>query len=188
LKKDETATNIARIYGVGRTTVNDIKRDAEKIEQHVSQMQSNDAGDVRSRKTTKSAKYEQLDNVMTYQWFVQARSQGIPLSGPIITTKAGEMNKKLDGDPNFKASTGWLDKFKFRHGIRQLDVSGEKLSANSAVIAEFKERFKLKIQCDLKLVREQVYNCDETGTQLQESLTTKNTHNIIFGKNSSTFR
>ncbi|XP_060854978.1 jerky protein homolog-like [Metopolophium dirhodum] len=94
---------------------------------------------------------------------IQARSQGIPLSGPIITTKAGGMNKKLDGDPNFKASTGWLDKFKFRHGIHQLDISGEKLSANSAVIAEFKEQFKLKIQCDLKLVREQVYNCDETG-------------------------
>ncbi|KAL4148664.1 hypothetical protein QTP88_002837 [Uroleucon formosanum] len=64
LKKDETATNIAQIYGVGRTTVNDIKRDAEKIEQHVSQMQSND-GDVRSRKTMKSAKYEQLDNNTT---------------------------------------------------------------------------------------------------------------------------
>lgn len=38
LKKGETATNIAQIYGVERTTVNDIKRDAEKIEQHVSQM------------------------------------------------------------------------------------------------------------------------------------------------------
>jgi len=34
LKKGETATNIAHIYGVGRTSVNDIKHDAEKIEQH----------------------------------------------------------------------------------------------------------------------------------------------------------
>jgi len=38
LKKGETATNIAQIYGVGRTTVNDLKCDAEKIEQHVSLM------------------------------------------------------------------------------------------------------------------------------------------------------
>ncbi|KAL4143342.1 hypothetical protein QTP88_005683 [Uroleucon formosanum] len=136
LKKGETASNIAQIYGVGRTTINDIKQDAEKIEQQVSQMQSNDR-DVRSRKTTKSVKYEQLDNVM-YQWFIQARS---------------EINKKLDGDPNFKASTGWLDKFKLCHGIRQLDI----------IIAKFKEQFKLKIQCDLKLVTEQVYNYDETG-------------------------
>lgn len=30
LKKGETPTSIALIYGVGRTTVNDIKRDAEK--------------------------------------------------------------------------------------------------------------------------------------------------------------
>lgn len=35
---------------------------AKKFEQHMSQMQSNN-GDVRSRKTMKSAKYEQLDNV-----------------------------------------------------------------------------------------------------------------------------
>lgn len=104
LKKGETATNIAQTYGVGRTTVNDVKWDAEKIEQHVSQMQSND-GDVRSRKTMKSAKYEQLDNVM-YQWFIQARSQGIPLSGPIITTKAGEMNKKTRRRPKLQTKHG----------------------------------------------------------------------------------
>jgi hypothetical protein len=72
------------------------------------------------------------------------------------------MNKKLDGDPNFKASIGWLDKFKCRHGIRKLDISGEKLSANSAVIAEYTVQFKEKVT-KLNLVREQVYNCDETG-------------------------
>jgi len=120
LKKGETATNIAQIYGVGSTTVNDIQRDTKKIEQYVSLMQSND-GDVKSRKTMKPAKYEQLGNFM-YQWFIQARSQGIQLSGPIIMAKAIiviiTMNKKLNSDPNFKASIGWLDKFKFRHGIR----------------------------------------------------------------------
>jgi ribosomal protein S10 len=109
--------------------VNDIKRDAEKIERHVSKMQNID-GDPKTRKTMKSAKYDQLDTVM-YQWLIQARTQGIPLSGPVIMAKAVEMNKKLDGDPKFKASIGWLDKFKCRHGIRKLDISGEKLSANS---------------------------------------------------------
>lgn len=47
-----------------------------------------------------------------YNWFIQARNQGIPLSGPIITTKAVEMNKTLDGDSNFKARIGLLDKFR----------------------------------------------------------------------------
>jgi len=31
LRKGETATGIAQIYGVGKTTVNDIKRGAEKL-------------------------------------------------------------------------------------------------------------------------------------------------------------
>ncbi|XP_049958140.1 uncharacterized protein LOC126474706 [Schistocerca serialis cubense] len=77
LRKGETATSVALIYGIGRTTVNDIKRDADKIEQHVSTMQSMD-GDVRTRKTMKPAKYDELDTAM-YRWFIQARSQGIPL-------------------------------------------------------------------------------------------------------------
>lgn len=137
LKKGETATSIALDYDVGRTTSNDIKRDSDKIENHVSKMQSTD-GDVQTRKTMKAAKYKQLDNAM-YQWFIQARSQGIPLSGPIIMAKAVVMNKKLNADPNFKASVGWIDKFKFRHGIRQLNISGERLSADSTGIANFRK-------------------------------------------------
>jgi hypothetical protein len=62
LKKGETATCIALIYGVGRSTVNDIKRDVEKVER-VSNMQNIDGG-PKTRKTMKSAKYGQLDTVM----------------------------------------------------------------------------------------------------------------------------
>ena len=31
----------------------------------------------------------------------------------------------------FKASNGWLHNFQARHGIRELDLSGEKLSADN---------------------------------------------------------
>ena len=57
--------SVAQIYGVGRTTVIDIKQDAEIIEQSVSKTQTMD-GNVSYRKTMKPAKYEQLDN-STYQ-------------------------------------------------------------------------------------------------------------------------
>jgi hypothetical protein len=140
LKKGETATNITQIYGVGKLTVNERKRDDKKIGLYVSHMQTND-GVVKSRKTKKPAKYEQLDNDM-YEWFIQARSQGVSLSDSIIMTKTGEINIKLNNDTNFKASI-----------VLQV--------WNSIVVAEIKERFKLKKQCDLKLVREEVYNCDE---------------------------
>lgn len=66
-EKSKFTTNIAQIYRVGKTSVNNIKGDAEKNEQHVSLMQSNDRH-VRSGKTMKPVKYEQLDNIV-YQWF-----------------------------------------------------------------------------------------------------------------------
>lgn len=53
---------------------------------------------------------------------MQVRSQGQPISGPLICEKALDMNKKLGGDADFKASTGWLMRFKSRHGIRELDI------------------------------------------------------------------
>lgn len=35
---------------------------------------------------------------------IKGHSQGIPLSVPILMVKEVEMNKNLDGDPNFRAS------------------------------------------------------------------------------------
>lgn len=63
---------------------------------------------------------------LVYQWFIQIRSKGVFLSGP-SQVKAMEFHKKMNGDPSFNVSTGWLHRFKNCHGISQLDISGEKL-------------------------------------------------------------
>ncbi|KAG5884995.1 hypothetical protein JTB14_025341 [Gonioctena quinquepunctata] len=58
------------------------------------------------------------------------------------------------------ASNGWLRNFKFRHGVRELDLAGEKLSADSAAAENFIEKFKTASEsCDPEFV----YNADETG-------------------------
>ena len=41
----------------------------------------------------------------------------------------------------FKASSGWLKNFKSRHGIRESDIEGEKLSSDLAAGRVFKEKF-----------------------------------------------
>ena len=45
-----------------------------------------------SRKTMKEAQNKQLDNA-AYLWFAQKRFQGTPISGPILATKALELNR-----------------------------------------------------------------------------------------------
>jgi hypothetical protein len=49
-------------------------------------------------------------------WIICASDKNIPVSGLILREKAEEFAKEV-GHSEFKASTGWLDKFKRRNGI-----------------------------------------------------------------------
>ncbi|XP_003740248.1 jerky protein homolog-like [Galendromus occidentalis] len=109
----------------------------------------------------KTAKDEMLEAAL-YKWFVQKRTLGFPFSGFIICQKALELNQKLGGDPEFKASQGWLGKFKNRHGIRELEVQGERMSSD----VEAAERFVSEVNGllhDGAFDLDFIYNPDETG-------------------------
>ncbi|GBM01686.1 Jerky -like [Araneus ventricosus] len=75
--------------------------------------------------------------------------------------KVLNFNSKLGGSKEFRDSSGWLEKFKNRHGIRQLSIAGEKLSSDSeagnSFIAELQELIVKE-----KLTADQICNCDET--------------------------
>lgn len=95
--------------------------------------------------------------------FSAQRQKGSPISGPILQEKALFFRNKLEeGEKDFTASSGWLDRWKKGYGIRQLEICGEKLSADSEIVAKFCEKFQNIIQQE-NLTLDQVYNCDETG-------------------------
>ena len=50
-----------------------------------------------SRKTMKDSQNKQLDTAL-YLWFAQKRSKGTRISGPILATKALELNRLLNPD------------------------------------------------------------------------------------------
>ena len=63
-------------------------------------------------------------------------------------------NNKLEGSDDFKASSGWLQKFKKRHGIRQLEIQVESLSRDSVAAANYKISF-------LKMIEDEGYSKDD---------------------------
>ena len=90
---------------------------------------------------------------------------GAPISGPLIMEKARSFFTKLypEADAeNFKASNGWLTRFKARHGIRNVQLRGEILSADSSVVAPFREELT-KVMTDEGYSLDQLFNADETG-------------------------
>ena len=118
------------------------------------------------RKIMRMAADDKLDEAL-YLWFVQKRSQGMPVSGPVLSEKATQLNSKIHGDsaPDFKASKGWLWRFCNRHGMRQLSIQGEKLSSDMTAPDPFKEELQTVMENE-GLTLENLCNCDETYRML----------------------
>ncbi|XP_039627277.1 jerky protein homolog-like [Polypterus senegalus] len=156
LDKGESATQLSKEFGVGKATISDWKKNRGKIEQFCA---TTSEKTIEKRSKTTVSSYEKLDEAL-FLWFTQERQKGIPITGPLIQEKALQLNKLMDGDVSFTASCGFLDRWKKRHGIRQLTITGEKLSADNKAAVEYLEEFKCIIS---SYSPQQVYNADETG-------------------------
>ncbi|KFM65707.1 Src kinase-associated phosphoprotein 2, partial [Stegodyphus mimosarum] len=92
LKKGETGAKLADEYKVGTSTISNIKQNSESILEYASILYNEN--DDSPRKMMRGAKNEQVDRAV-YAWFLEARSQGQPISGPIICEKALMLNEKM---------------------------------------------------------------------------------------------
>ena len=83
------------------------------------------------------------------------------MSGPILLAKAEEFSQKLEIE-NFKASTGWLERFKERNGIAFKKVCGEAKSVDmtSTDMTEWGQRLSRLLE---QYSPDDIYNANETG-------------------------
>ena len=140
----------------------DIKAVREKITRFATETQ--DEKCLKKRCIIRKADDHTFDKAV-HLWFMQERHNGTPISGTVHMEKARLLYKQMypsKTDDDFKASGGWLHRFKNRHGIRQLSMQGEYLSADYFVADEFKSSFPELIE-EQGLSLHQVFNADETG-------------------------
>jgi len=97
-------------------------------------------------------------NTILYRWFVIVRSQGFPISGPILQAKCKEIAKSLNVEAN--ASEGWLSNWKKKHGISMRAISGESGNVDFALASQWKEN--LNALCSGYSPKD-IFNMDETG-------------------------
>ena len=83
----------------------------------------------------------------------------MPISGPILQEKAKRFAESL-GVVNFKASSGWLSKFKSRYDIVGRTVCGESASVDLQVCDDWKSNLSSLLS---GYQPSEVYNADETG-------------------------
>ena len=146
LKKGTSYTIILEKYGIGRSTVSDIKKNESKLNEFKKKM-TDKAVKAVNTKTMKMGSHEKLD-VALYIWFRQQRENNIPVSGPFLQEKAKLLFDKLypDSPKPFSASSGFQWRFGKRHGFKHLSIQGEQVSADVVSACDFQAHFSSMIE------------------------------------------
>lgn len=97
---------------------------------------------------------------MLNQWFSVVTQRDVSINGVILKAKAEELVKKLDHD-DFKATNGWLSRWKTRYNIKFKKMHGEKRSADNTSAEEWKNT---KVPIYLSTYSpDDIYNANETS-------------------------
>ncbi|CAF3381248.1 unnamed protein product [Rotaria sp. Silwood1] len=111
-------------------------------------------------KRKSSHDFSQRINESVYEWFALQRAKKIPMSGPILQAYARRIAQELDDASTFKASNGWLERFRTRYNINFRVISGEGASVDQNITDDWKLRLLTILQ---NYNPADIYNCDETG-------------------------
>ena len=94
-------------FKVGKSTVNDWRRNRKSIETFCTQIETEKV--LSTRCTLKKPNNELVDDAL-WLWFMQERRRGTPISGPILKEKAVILQSKRQDASTFSASDGWLSR------------------------------------------------------------------------------
>ena len=111
------------------------------------------------QKRVRESKFSDVNEAL-YQRYLLAVSKNIYPDGSHLAEKAKETAEKLGLAESFKASNGWLDRWKKRHNVRKKTISGESGDVSGETVESWKERIPDIVEgysC------EDVWNIDETG-------------------------
>lgn len=146
-------------FGISKSTFYDIKKNKKLILDFVLKQDMPLVG-AEKRKRTTGAKYGDVDDAV-YMWYQQKRSAGVSVRG-VELQAAAERFAQCFGRTDFKASTGWLFRFRNRHAIGNRKVCEEQvLSSASENVEPFRQKLSMLIK-EERLLLAQLYSGDET--------------------------
>ncbi|XP_034979547.1 tigger transposable element-derived protein 1 [Zootoca vivipara] len=163
ISKHESGVRVSELstqFGMAKSTICSILKNKDAIK---------GASVAKGVKTLKqrTQTMEEMEKLL-FIWITEKQLAGDRISESIICEKALHLHGQLIANTpgasaeaeSFKASRGWLEKFKRRSGMHSKHgdgASGNKLDADQFVL-EFKDYVESQ-----GFVPQQVFNCDETG-------------------------
>ena len=149
------ARELAALYGCGKTQVYSVLKNKVKvIESYASSLKKN--ASVSTHRQIKSPNGEL--NELLNGWYLISLHKNIVPDGPTLMEQAKAIAQRLHIDV-FKASNGWLQKWKASHILKCRTVSGESGEVSVSTTQSWKE-------CLPEIIEgydENIFNMDETG-------------------------
>ena len=126
LEKAESNKDVPAKYNVPKNTLSTWVKNKDKLFDALKKS-TND-----KRQKLKPGNHELVDQAI-FNWFLNMRSQNVPLSASMIQEKAVNFAKELNTE-NFQASDGWLRSWKERNNISFKTVSRETKSITPEMV------------------------------------------------------
>ncbi|XP_045602864.1 uncharacterized protein [Procambarus clarkii] len=114
LHNGESQRKLALEYGIGTSTVSDVKKHEAEILKYV---ETNGDFVAMSRRKLESGAKADVEEAV-FDWLLTEVRGGQEVMGTEVMAKARQEHCKLRGNDEFRASTGWLERFKRRYNIR----------------------------------------------------------------------
>ena len=127
---------LAKTFDCGRTQIQTILKNKD----HIKDLYESNASDSlkQFRKRSRKSEYSEINDAL-YKWFQLASSKNIHPDGKILMEKGIEIAQRL-GIDEFKASNGWLSRWKERYNVKQRVVSGESGDVRTDTVESWLER------------------------------------------------
>ncbi|XP_068703744.1 tigger transposable element-derived protein 4-like [Montipora foliosa] len=123
---------LAEKFGCRKTQVSNILKQKTLVREEYKR------GFSSAKKRNRTSQYSDVNDAV-WEWFKKKTEQRIPVDGPLIQEFATKVAEKL-GYPEFKASSGWLTRFKERNNLSQHKLCGESADVPQATVYSWKRR------------------------------------------------
>ncbi|CAM5112945.1 unnamed protein product [Natator depressus] len=167
LRDSMSVSNVARKYGCNKSSIRAIKIREREIHQAMAS-----SAPITAKVTSQvhDKTLEETEKALNL-WLEDMNRKHVPIDGNMLQEKALSLYALFkppakEGQPSdekeFKASQGWLNSFRNRFNLKNMQTTGEAASANEEAAKAYPEQLK-KIIEDKGFLPEQVFNADETG-------------------------
>lgn len=148
-----TCRQVAEEFKISKSTVSKISTSRDEILRAWEQ-NSNSKRKRILRKTDNESVNEKV-----LHFFFDCRSKNIPVSGPMLQ-EAALAAARSEGAHEFKASNGWLARFRGRHAIEHRSLSGEAAEIDTSAAEEWLKRVP---DVTRGYEAKDIFNADETA-------------------------